>query len=35
MYFQNIKRISNVVISSNTISNLKKAPFPTGKAQDE
>ena len=33
--FQNIRRISVAVTSSNTKSNLKKAPFPTGKAQDE
>ena len=35
MYFQNIRRISVAVISSNTKSNLKRAPFPIGKAQDE
>ena len=28
--FQNIKRISVVVISSSMKSNWKKAPFPTG-----
>ena len=35
MYSKNIKRILVAVTSSNTKSNLKKAPFPTGKAQDE
>ena len=35
MYFQNIRRISVAVISSKTKSNLKRAPFPIGKAQDE
>ena len=35
MYFQNIRRISVAVTSSNTKLNLKKAPFPTGKARDE
>ena len=30
MYFQNIRRISVAVTSSNTKSNLRKAPFPTG-----
>ena len=35
MYFQDIRRISVAVISSNTKSNLRKAPFPIGKAQDE
>ena len=35
MYFQNIRRISVAVISSNTKSNLKRAPFPIGKAQNE
>ena len=35
MYFQNVRRISFAVTSSNTKSNLKKARFPTGKAQDE
>ena len=35
MYFQNIRRISVAVTSSNTKSKLKKAPFPTEKAQDD
>ena len=35
MYFQDIRRISVAVISSNTKSILRKAPFPIGKAQDE
>ena len=35
MYFQDIRRISVAVISSNRKSNLRKAPFPIGKAQDE
>ena len=35
MYFQNIRRVSVVVTSSNTKSNQKKAPFPIGKTQDE
>ena len=35
MYFQNKKRISVAVTSSNTKLNLKRAPFPIGKAQDE
>ena len=34
MYFQYIRRISVAVTSSNTKSNLRKAPVPTGKAQD-
>ena len=35
MNFQNIRRISVAVTSSNTKSNWRKAPFPIGKAQDE
>ena len=35
MYFQDIRRISVTVTSSNTKSNLRKAPFPIGKAPDE
>ena len=35
MYFKDIRRISVAVISSNTKLNLRKAPFPIGKAQDE
>ena len=35
MYFQNIRRISVAVFSSNTKSNWREAPFPIGKAQDE
>ena len=35
MFFQNIRRILVAVTSSNTKSNLKKAPVPTEKAQDE
>ena len=35
MYFRNIRRISVDVTSSNTKWKLKKAPFPTEKAQDE
>ena len=33
--FQDIRRISVAVISSNTKPNSRRAPFPTGKAQDE
>ena len=35
MYFQNVRRISVVATSSNTKSKFRRAPFPTGKAQDE
>ena len=35
MYFQNIRRISVAVTSSNRKLNLRKAPFLIGKAQDE
>ena len=35
MYFENIKRISVAVTSSNTKLNWKKVPFRTDKAQDE
>ena len=35
MYFQDIRRISVAVISSNTKLNLRKGPVPIGKAQDE
>ena len=35
MSSQDIRRTSVAVISSNTKSNLRKAPFPIGKAQDE
>ena len=35
MCFQNIRRVLVAVTSSNTKSNSRKAPFPTGKAQDE
>ena len=35
MYSQDIRRISVAVISSNTKLNLRKAPFPIAKAQDE
>ena len=35
MYSQDIRREPVAVISSNTKSNLRKAPFPIGKAQDE
>ena len=35
MYFHDIRRISVAVILSSTKSNLKRAPFPIGKAQDE
>ena len=34
MYFQGIRRISVAVTSSNTKSNLRKASFSIGKAQD-
>ena len=34
MYFQNIRRILVAVTPSNTKSKLRKALFPTGKAQD-
>ena len=35
LYFKNIRQISVAVTSSNTKSNLRKAPFSIGKAQDE
>ena len=35
MYFQNIRRISVAVTSLNTKSNLRRAPFPIGKEQEE
>ena len=35
MYFQDIRRMSVAVISSNTESYLRKKPFPIAKAQDE
>ena len=35
MFFHDIRRISVAVISSSTKLNLRKAPLPIGKAQDE
>ena len=34
MYFQNIRRISVAVTSSNTKLNMKKVPFRKEKARD-